>query len=75
MDQTTFAFELAEEKMVSIRLYDLSGKLVDIILNDQMVSSGETKLSYNASNIAQGIYVAEIIAGDQVKRVKISSIQ
>jgi len=75
MDQTTFAFELAEEKMVSIRLYDLSGKLVDIILNDQMISSGETKLSYNASNIAQGIYVAEIIAGDQVNRVKISSIQ
>ena len=75
MDQTTFAFELAEEKMVSILLYDISGKLVDIILNDQMVSAGETKLTYNASNIAQGIYVAEIRAGDQVKRIKISSIQ
>ncbi|MBK9320570.1 MAG: T9SS type A sorting domain-containing protein [Bacteroidetes bacterium] len=72
-NNTTFAFELAQASEVSIRLFDATGKLIDVILEKSMVSEGETRIDYATTHLSNGIYMAEIITPEATKRIKLVS--
>ncbi|HOS48711.1 MAG TPA: T9SS type A sorting domain-containing protein, partial [Bacteroidia bacterium] len=69
------AFTLSTADNVTIKIYDLSGKLVDILMDNSFVSEGETKVEYHASHLARGLYIAEIVTSTQKERIKISAIE
>jgi Secretion system C-terminal sorting domain len=69
------AFTLGIADNVTIKIYDLSGKLIDILMDNAFVSEGETKVEYHASHLARGLYIAEIVTSTQKERIKISAIE
>ncbi len=70
-DVTTLSFELSSPSEVTVRILDLSGRLIDVLLNKSHIDSGETKIDYSSTNLANGIYIAEIITPTASQRIKI----
>jgi uncharacterized protein (DUF779 family) len=73
--QITLGYSLAEAAPVSIKIYDMSGKLVDVLQDNSWTEAGDSNLEYNTSQLTQGIYLVEIQTGNSVERIKISCIK
>jgi Secretion system C-terminal sorting domain len=67
------SFELPEDAPVSVKLFDISGKLIDVILDNSNISSGETTIDYSTSHLSGGIYVLELTTTNSTKRIKVVS--
>tara|TARA_B100000686_G_scaffold75934_1_gene81875 strand:- start:5964 stop:8657 length:2694 start_codon:yes stop_codon:yes gene_type:complete len=52
------------EYLIRISIYDLSGKMIEVISN-QKFTSGKHNLEWDASNISSGIYFAEFSVGNE----------
>ncbi|MBI2721169.1 MAG: DUF4331 family protein [Bacteroidetes bacterium] len=72
---TTFKYHVATTAPVSISVYDLSGKRVAVVMNETK-QPGTYEVTYNAENLAQGIYIATLSSGSTViQSVKISAVK
>jgi spore coat protein A len=60
----TIQFKLTESQRVDVKLYDNNGALVRQVYNGYS-SAGLQKLLVNGNNLAQGIYLCEIIVNDK----------
>ena len=67
-------FNLSIYSNVSINIYDLNGRIVDVLYNDQL-NYGEHNFVWNASNFSSGIYLLNINAGDKSITTKISLLK
>jgi len=75
-EDITFRYVLEKDSQVTINLYDMSGRLVDTIADDQEKSSGEhNEDTWDGSNfansiLANGVYICELVAknGDGEQR-------
>jgi Secretion system C-terminal sorting domain len=67
---TTIKFTLPKSSYVNLSVYDVSGKLVGVIMNEKK-SSGTYSVLFNASYLSSGTYFYKITAGDfsSVKRM------
>ncbi len=69
-NQSTFiCFEIAQKKRVDIKIYDLSGRLVKNLVNQEF-SPGLYQIQWNGTNysgeiVASGAYLIKVIAGNQ----------
>jgi len=59
---TTIRFRLPVSEMVSLKLYDISGRQLSTLLQEEL-SAGEHRLTFDAENLASGVYVYRIEAG------------
>ena len=66
---TTIKYALPVDSRVSIKIYDMLGREVATLVNDDK-QAGYYQVRFDASNIASGIYFYRIIAGDYVKSYK-----
>lgn len=58
---STIEFSLWKDETITIEMYDISGKLVSTILNNESVSKGSHKLPLNTPrHLAQGMYTIKI---------------
>ena len=57
---TTLAFDLASSGETQLSIYDLSGKRIFKLL-DNNLQSGQYRLSFNAGSLPSGIYIAQLI--------------
>lgn len=66
---TTFSYQLPRESTVSLSVYDVSGRLVETIVNTTQ-SAGAYSLQWNAGHYSSGIYFYQLQAGEfqQVKK-------
>ncbi|MFN5346103.1 MAG: T9SS type A sorting domain-containing protein [Bacteroidota bacterium] len=69
--QINFNLELSNPCEVSLRIYTLSGQLIDEVLNNTYINEGESNINYNSESLANGIYIAEIKTSEETKRIKI----
>ena len=65
---TTLRYDLPEDAMVNIAIYDMMGRVVKTLINDQQ-TAGYRSLQWNATNnagspVSAGIYLYMIQAGD-----------
>jgi uncharacterized delta-60 repeat protein len=60
---TTIKFDLPEDVNVRLVIYDVVGKVVEI-LADQNMEAGNYSLTYTNKNLASGVYFYELRAGD-----------
>ncbi len=60
---TTISYSLAERGHVTVKVYDVLGKEVATLVNRER-ESGSYKVNFNASNLASGMYIYMIKAGD-----------
>ena len=54
---TNIQFELPAEQQVSLRIYDITGRVVATLANNERMNAGTHTLSFDASRLASGIYM------------------
>ena len=62
---TSISFEVFQASHVSVRIYDLMGREVDVLWN-KYTAPGRYQLSFEASNLATGSYIYSLVAGNGV---------
>ena len=72
---TTLRYDLPEDALVNITIYDLVGRIVKTLINDQQ-TAGYKSIQWNATNdadspVSAGIYLYMIYAGDFRKTKKV----
>jgi len=68
---TTILFSLGESNLnTTLRIYDISGRLVETLLNDK-VQSGSFEFQWNATGQTTGVYFVELMNGSnrQVEKI------
>ena len=58
---TSISFELFEKGVVSLYIYDISGRKIQTLINEQQLLPGFYRYLFNAENFASGIYFINII--------------
>lgn len=61
---TTISFTLDRASFVTLKVYDLQGKVVARLVND-MKQSGTHDIPFNASTLSSGLYIYELQLGTQ----------
>ena len=62
--KTTISFTLAEEGMVNLSIYGVTGAKIATLANGRM-SAGEHKIVWNALDISSGIYYYRLTSGQE----------
>ncbi len=62
---TTFEYTVPRTELVTINVYDVSGRLVDQVVN-QVQSPGTYRATFDAMNLASGVYLYQLRAGNTV---------
>jgi hypothetical protein len=60
---TTIRFALASTENVSLTVYDVLGREVMTLINNQQMSAGRYRASFDAEKLASGMYVYRLSAG------------
>ena len=61
--ETNIRFSLAEAKETSLKVYDLTGREIAVLVQGEM-SAGEHNVSFNANNIPSGVYFYTLTSGE-----------
>jgi len=64
-DISEIHYNLLEKAIVNIEIYDVTGSMINVILNEQQ-SQGEHKVQFDANNLNSGVYLLNFKAGEQV---------
>ena len=59
----TLSFSIEKDEIIQMKVYDLSGKLVDKILNEKK-EKGDYTITWDANNYASGVYIVQLNFGD-----------
>jgi surface protein len=54
---TTIRFGLPESEQVTIRVYDVNGRMIAELVNNQMYTAGNHQLTFDASGLSTGVYI------------------
>ncbi|MCP4547343.1 MAG: T9SS type A sorting domain-containing protein [bacterium] len=68
--KTNISFSLSEAGMVNMSVYDLNGRLVDVLVSDQM-SAGNHEITWNATDVASGVYFVRMMANNSVQSTRV----
>jgi hypothetical protein len=71
---TTIKFAIPERKFVELRIYDILGREVELILNEEQ-DAGYYELNFDASQLSTGVYFYQIKAGSFIKTKKMLLIK
>jgi Secretion system C-terminal sorting domain/Beta-propeller repeat len=69
-NSTTISFFLSRSQKVSLRIFDLNGRLVTT-LADKIFDAGENELVWNASEMNTGIYFLQLQSTENLKMEKL----
>ncbi len=61
---TSIRFSIPKVSVVTLKVYDITGKLVSTLVNNETISIGEKEVTFDASNLSSGVYFYSIKAGD-----------
>ncbi len=71
---TTIGFTLPTDGKVSLTVYDMMGRQVSQLVNDEM-SAGYHTVQWDASSFASGVYMVKIVTGDFKAVQKVSLVK
>ncbi|MDP2362981.1 MAG: T9SS type A sorting domain-containing protein, partial [Ignavibacteria bacterium] len=60
---TQIKFGITEAANVDLRIYDVLGREVAVLVNNEYLSAGSYNAKFNATDLASGIYVYRLTAG------------
>jgi len=66
---TLIRFQLPEESLVVLKVYDILGKEIIELLNENK-EAGVHQIEFNAQNLPSGTYIYRISAGDKIENKK-----
>lgn len=67
---TTIAFELPQSKSVTLKVFDVLGRNVATLIDDQQLQSGSHTVDFDGGSLSSGTYIyrVELGSGQQVSR-------
>jgi hypothetical protein len=65
---TTIAFDIPEQSQVTLKIYDLLGKEVATLMNNEIAAAGNHTKQWNASTMPSGVYFYKLQARQQAGR-------
>ena len=68
--ETTFSFNIGFSQETSLRIYDIQGRLIETLIQDK-INPGFHNMTWNASEVATGVYFVKLISGEKIKTRKI----
>jgi hypothetical protein len=68
---TTITFTLAENGYVSLKVYDILGREVVILIDSQLKAGAAHQVTFDASRLSAGIYLYRLQAGNNVQVKKL----
>ncbi len=71
---TKISYSVAEQTMVTLKVYDVLGKEVATLVNN-VKPAGQYDVSFNAANLATGMYIYKLQAGDFVSSKKMMLVK
>jgi len=71
---TTIRFDLPEEGFITMSVYDITGKLVETLINKPM-EPGTHRIQWNPFNLSSGLYIVQLEAGEKTFNQKITFIK
>ncbi len=60
---TNIKFSILKNGFVSLKVYDMTGKVVSTLVNENM-KSGAYKVDFNASALSSGVYIYKLVTND-----------
>ncbi len=72
---TVIKFGLTEATTVDLRIYDVLGREVAILVNNENLEAGSYNATFNAEGLASGIYVYRITAGNNTTSMKMQLLK
>jgi len=60
---TQIKFGITEAANVDLRIYDILGSEVAVVINNQYLAAGSYNTKFDAANLASGIYIYKLTAG------------
>lgn len=70
---TKIHLSIIETEQVHMSIMDLSGKVINVILNDKL-DKGTYSFEWTGANLPKGVYILEIRTGDQISTQKLIKI-
>src|SRR4030095_570021 len=67
---TKINFTIPKAGLVSLKVFDVTGKLVSILINDLDMNAGTVIYDFNGSELSSGIYFYSLIADNQLIATK-----
>lgn len=67
---TTIKFGLPREGSVSLRIYDMAGREVANIFNNQRINAGQVSYKFDGSSLASGVYFYSLIVDNDLIATK-----
>ena len=61
---TTISFELKEEALVTLKIYNILGQEVKELIHNELLDEGMQEVEFDASSLASGVYYYKILAQD-----------
>lgn len=71
---TTIRFSVEKSNLLSLRIYDISGRLVDELINSKL-AAGDHEIQWKASNHPSGVYFIQLVSGNKVQTEKVLLIK
>ncbi len=62
---TTLSFTLPIEEDVNLRVYDIAGRLVKTLVDQERMAAGDHRFTFDAAGLPSGIYLCRLRAGEQ----------
>ncbi|MBI5475269.1 MAG: T9SS type A sorting domain-containing protein, partial [Ignavibacteriales bacterium] len=59
---TTIQFDIPQEAMVTLKIYNLLGQEVATLINNELMTEGMQEVEFNASSFASGVYFYRLSA-------------
>lgn len=72
---TVIPFQLNSATQVTLTVYDMMGRKVQTLLNNQLLSQGNYNITFNAGTLASGIYFYRLESGTNVLTKKMMLIK
>jgi len=71
IDETTFTLDIPEDGRVNLRILDASGHLIEVVTEEQWLSTGKNAIRHSIMHLANGFYIIEAETRHGIKRIQL----
>jgi hypothetical protein len=68
---TSIAYSLKKSSNITLSVYDITGKLVDVVIDNEYKPAGTYEVTYNAIKLSSGIYFLQMEADNFKSSIKL----
>lgn len=61
---TSIRFDIAKASNITLKVYDINGKEVAVLANNEFVAPGLKEVKFDGNNFASGVYFYTLVAGE-----------